>query len=192
MTSRFRAVLSSEALVQRRNYLALSGGVIGFEHTIAGPLIELEVEHGLFMRECAILETMVKKLNGKRNGKPQVPREVISIVGRLEASLTNHMSREEELLLPIMREHLGQEVMNSFTQEHTRISRTLQELREAATHISGKSLGLLAILVTKLDSLLWGHFLREENVLFWYESLFFSPREYDMERHGVKIHCNSP
>ena len=192
MTSRFRAVPSSEALVQRRNYLALSGGVIGFKHTIAGPLIELEVEHGLFMRECAILETMLKKLNGKRNGKLRVTSEVISIVGRLEAALTNHMSREEELLLPIMLEHLGQEVMNSFTQDHARISRTLQELHEAATHISGKSLGLLAILVTKLDSLLWAHFLREENVLFWYASLFLSPREDAMEQHGVKIHCNSP
>lgn len=157
---------------------------MGFKHKIAEPLNQLEAEHELFLRECAILETMVKKRNGKRNAKLRLTREVTSIVRRLRASLTNHMSKEEELLLPIIREHLDQEVMNSFTQEHTRISRTLQELHEAATPISGKSEspGLLGILVTKLDSLLWAHFFREENVLFWYTSLFLSPREYDMEQ----------
>jgi iron-sulfur cluster repair protein YtfE (RIC family) len=142
---------------------------------IAEPILELEREHELVLAEIASLRKAV--MNGRRQGaRSRLVIQTMSSIRHLDSLLKTHQSREETLLLPIVQEHLDSAISTALTSEHIRISKELRKLQQIAggSQPSGrkKHFNTLATLITEFDSLLREHFLREENILFWYASLF--------------------
>ena len=93
----------------------------------------------------------------------------------LSSALLDHVSREEQILIPILGNVLGVEITTTIKKEHERIIELLHTLQrdvlseETADNVDSKHISI--DLAAVFESFLREHFSREDNVLFWFASL---------------------
>ena len=148
------------------------------DRRILEPLSQLLRDHEAVLQECALLVMITKEMDP--NADEKLEKKAISCVHRLGSLLTNHQSREEEILIPILKERFDSEVSASVGKEHSQIMELLQRLEEkvAPPHtLNSHTDKSMPNLVTQFDSFVRSHFAREENVLFWFASLYIPPSD---------------
>ena len=156
---------------------------------IAEPLLQLQREHELVLRGCASLARIANEIGRNKAVNQKLVRKAISCIQQLRSLLTDHESREDRILIPIIQERLDSEASASVMREHVQISEMLQRLEEILLQpdIGMNNLSYNHILdpVARFDSFIRGHFSREENVLFWFASLYI-PRS-NSEELGLRL-----
>jgi hemerythrin-like domain-containing protein len=143
---------------------------------IAEPLLQLQREHKLVLRECASLARIANEIGRNKAVNQKLVRKAISCIQQLRSLLTDHESREDRILIPIIQERLDSEASASVMREHVQISEMLQRLEEILLQpdigMNNQSHNHILDPVARFDSFIRVHFSREENVLFWFASLY--------------------
>lgn len=88
--------------------------------------------------------------------------------------MSDHVSREEKIVIPIIGEILGAQATASMRTEHERIVELLRTLEshEPPTRIANNARPTALINhAVEIESLLRKHFSHEENVLYWFAML---------------------
>jgi len=156
---------------------------------IAEPLLQLQREHELILRECASLARIANEIGRNKAVNQKLVRKAISCIQQLRSLLTDHESREDRILIPIIQERLDSEASASVMKEHVQISEMLQRLEEILLQpdigMNNQSYNHILDPVARFDSFIRGHFSREENVLFWFASLYI-PRS-NSEELGLRL-----
>jgi len=156
---------------------------------IAEPLLQLQREHELILRECASLARIANEIGRNKAVNQKLVRKAISCIQQLRSLLTDHESREDRILIPIIQERLDSEASASVMREHVQISEMLQRLEEILLQpdigMNNQSYNHILDPVARFDSFIRGHFSREENVLFWFASLYI-PRS-NSEELGLRL-----
>ncbi len=139
-------------------------------------LLRLQEDHEHVLEECENLAEETRRISRRGTIDTLFAERAIPSIERLSIFMKAHHSKEEELLLPIIQEHLDSEVGRYLREEHGRISKELLKLLASATGLrtgsKTNSLETLATSIIEFNSQARVHFLREENVLYWYASLF--------------------
>lgn len=142
----------------------------------AEPLLELHRDHEAVLEECAHLMIIAKEMEHITTVDEKLARKAISCIQRLRSFLTDHQSREEAILIPIVRERFDSEVSAAVSKEHVQILELVRRLEEKiappGTGLNSNTDNSIPDLLTKFDSFVRAHFAREENVLFWFASLY--------------------
>lgn len=156
---------------------------------IAQPLLQLQREHELVLRESASLVRIANDIGRNNAVNQKLVRKAISRIQQLRSLLADHESREDRILIPIIQERLDSEASASVMREHVQISEMLQRLEEILlqpdTGMNNQTHKNILDLVARFDSFIRGHFSREENVLFWFASLYI-PRS-NSEELGLRL-----
>ena len=156
---------------------------------ITEPLLQLQREHELILRECASLARIANEIGRNKAVNQKLVRKAISCIQQLRSLLTDHESREDRILIPIIQERLDSEASASVMKEHVQISEMLQRLEEILLQpdigMNNQTHKNILDLVARFDSFIRGHFSREENVLFWFASLYI-PRS-NSEELGLRL-----
>ena len=96
-------------------------------------------------------------------------------VGKL---IVDHQNEEEQLLIPIVGDHLDSIAGDLIRREHQEILEALQRLNEKLTHVhrhaQNDSRDEAFKLASDFESLVREHFSHEENVVYWFVSLYLS------------------
>ena len=97
---------------------------------IAQPLLQLQREHELVLRESASLVRIANDICRNNAVNQKLVRKAISRIQQLRSLLADHESREDRILIPIIQERLDSEASASVMREHVQISEMLQRLEE--------------------------------------------------------------
>jgi iron-sulfur cluster repair protein YtfE (RIC family) len=143
---------------------------------ITEPLLQFQREHELVLRGCTSLACTAKEIGRNKAANQKLVRKAISCIQQLRSLLADHESGEDRILIPIIQERLDSEASASVMKEHVQISEMLQRLEEILLQpdigMNNQTHNHILDLVARFDSLIRGHFSREENVLFWFASLY--------------------
>lgn len=140
------------------------------------PVLQLQKEHKSVLKQSGLLLTTLNDTDSKRS-EPDT-RRMSRTLNRLSKLLDVHQAKEEQLLLPIIQDHLDPSVSDSMANEHQQLFDALDRLWILVDAVKTRK-GKAAIkeakrAVAQFDSLMRGHFSREENILFWFASLLLS------------------
>lgn len=142
-------------------------------HKLAKPLLILQREHESILGRFSQIAEMIRNFSSMEKDRNLSARVALQIQ-TLRTVLVDHVSREEQILIPILGRVLEPEAMVSTRLDHKRIVELLDILERIVSTERAGSNPRLNGLVAEFDLFLREHFSREENVLFWFASLQIS------------------
>jgi hemerythrin-like domain-containing protein len=142
----------------------------------------LEGEHQSILRESHVLLKRVKEVarTNSNKGRTDMSRTLRNLA-RLNKLVTEHQKREERIIIPIMAKSLDVNASESLRRDHTHILAALGRIRISLVQVNrltqSKSIHALTKSTAQFNSMAREHFSREENVIYWYASLFLTQQK---------------
>lgn len=141
------------------------------------PMLGLKQDHESVLNEFKHLRTRLEEMR-QSSKEFQALSQSISCANHLVNMMKAHQKREEQILLPVIKKSLDEEICSSILAGHDSISSALEDMIELAESLgqtpSRESVEKLIAAVARSDTLTRAHFSNEENVLFWFASLRLS------------------
>jgi len=140
-------------------------------------LTRLQKQHESILEATHALMRSVKENNRTRDSKSFMSGSVTirycNLVGKLVA---DHQREEERVLIPIVDEYLDSTASDSIRREHQEILEAVQRLNGKLTRVyrpaQDESRGAAFKLASDFEVLAREHFSHEENVIYWFVSLY--------------------
>jgi hemerythrin-like domain-containing protein len=142
----------------------------------------LEGEHQSILRESHALLKHVQEVARTNPNKSRTDMSrTLRNLARLKKLVTDHQNREERILIPIMAKCLDPNTSESLRREHTQILAALGRIRMDLVQVNGltqsKSIHALTKSAAQFNSMAREHISREENVIYWFTSLFLTQQK---------------
>ena len=91
----------------------------------------------------------------------------------LRQLVDRHQKEEEQVLVPIVEEHLDPVASENICREHRQLSKSLEQMNKKLSRINNSECSVLEALESsvRLEVMARQQFAREENVTYWFASV---------------------
>jgi iron-sulfur cluster repair protein YtfE (RIC family) len=119
----------------------------------------------------------------KRNTR--IGASISTHLTRLEKLVTEHQKQEERILIPIVDKYLDSHASKSIRRDNREMLETLRRVKRKLLQLAVSDQRKLSSVfiepIAEFDSVVHKQFSREENVIYWFASLYLSHKKNLME-----------